>query len=82
VLAIKRKSQWVQLTSEVYLRFIFYSSVGLQARISFNSKRSKRSTGIKNFLETVIPASLLVQVLLQNQTAVLLKILLFESFSC
>lgn len=36
---------------------------------------------IKNFLETVNPLSLLVQILLQNQTVMLLKVLLLESFS-
>lgn len=36
---------------------------------------------IKNFWETVIPLSLLIQILLQNQTALVLKVLLFESFS-
>lgn len=35
---------------------------------------------IKDFLETLIPLSLLIQILLQNQTALLLKVLLFENF--
>lgn len=52
VLAIKRKQQWVQLTSKVYLQFTFYSTVSLRGKIFLNSKHSKRRTRTNNFLET------------------------------
>lgn len=51
VLAIKRKPQWLQLTSKVYLQFTFYLTVSLQAKFSFKSKDSKTRTRINNFLE-------------------------------